>query len=249
MASGWMAAAASAVMTLLAPALASADEAPPPADDRCRRSTAPSTTARTSPGRGTCSRCASATSGCPTPRAGSRRSGRRRCAPTCGPASATAGSSTGAIDEPLVYSNDVTSSFNPNGHSRFGQGDLLTEVAIIAPPPTARLGYGAGMRIVWPTAGLERDGQRQVPDRPGRRRPLQPAGDQPRQLRPAAGDLSEQRRQPEREQADAPTSTSCTSSRSSTSPARRLVRHRLCQHNKPSRSTMATTAKCLFPST
>lgn len=64
----------------------------------------------------------------------------------------------GRIDEPLVYSNDVTSSFNPNGHSRFGPGDLLTEVAIIAPPPIARLGYGAGMRIVWPTAGLNETG-------------------------------------------------------------------------------------------
>lgn len=64
----------------------------------------------------------------------------------------------GRVDEPLVYSNDVTSSFNPNGHSRFGQGDLLTEVALIAPPPTPRLAYGAGMRIVWPTAGLNETG-------------------------------------------------------------------------------------------
>ena len=55
----------------------------------------------------------------------------------------------GRLDEPLVYSDDVTSSFNPNGHSRFGQGDLLTEVAIIAPPPTARIGYGLGVRVVW----------------------------------------------------------------------------------------------------
>ena len=70
----------------------------------------------------------------------------------------------GRIDEPLVYSNDVTSSFNPNGHSRFGQGDLLTEVAMIAPPPTARIGYGAGVRVVWPTAGLNEagDGKYQI---------------------------------------------------------------------------------------
>jgi hypothetical protein len=70
----------------------------------------------------------------------------------------------GRIDEPLVYSNDVTSSFNPNGHSRFGQGDLLTEIAIIAPPPTPRLGYGLGVRAVWPTAGLNEagDGKYQV---------------------------------------------------------------------------------------
>ena len=70
----------------------------------------------------------------------------------------------GRLDEPLVYSDDVTSSFNPNGHSRFGQGDLLTEIAIIAPPPTARLGYGLGMRAVWPTAGLNEagDGKYQV---------------------------------------------------------------------------------------
>ena len=65
----------------------------------------------------------------------------------------------GRVDQPLVYSADVTSSFNPNGHSRFGQGDLLTEVAIIAPPPTARLGYGLGVRAVWPTAGLNETGE------------------------------------------------------------------------------------------
>ena len=54
----------------------------------------------------------------------------------------------GRLDEPLVYSNDVTSGFNPNGHSRFGQGDLLTEIAIIAPPPTPRrLGYGLGIGL------------------------------------------------------------------------------------------------------
>ena len=64
----------------------------------------------------------------------------------------------GRIDEPLVASDDVTSSFNPNGHGRFGQGDLLTEIAIIAPPPDARLGYGLGVRAVWPTAGLNETG-------------------------------------------------------------------------------------------
>ena len=70
----------------------------------------------------------------------------------------------GRIDQPLVYSDDVTSSFNPNGHSRFGQGDLLTEIAIIAPPPTARLGYGVGVRAVWPTGGLNEagDGKYQI---------------------------------------------------------------------------------------
>jgi hypothetical protein len=64
----------------------------------------------------------------------------------------------GRIDERLVYSEDVTSSFNPKGHSRFGQGDVLTEIAIIAPPPTRRLGYGLGVRAVWPTAGLNEAG-------------------------------------------------------------------------------------------
>lgn len=64
----------------------------------------------------------------------------------------------GRMDQPFVYSNDVTSSFNPNGHSRFGLGDLLTEIAIIAPPPTPRIGYGAGVHIVWPTAGLNEAG-------------------------------------------------------------------------------------------
>jgi hypothetical protein len=70
----------------------------------------------------------------------------------------------GRIDEPLVYSEDVTSSFNPKGHSRFGQGDVLTEIAIIAPPPTRRLGYGLGVRAVWPTAGLNEagDGKYQI---------------------------------------------------------------------------------------
>jgi hypothetical protein len=70
----------------------------------------------------------------------------------------------GRIDEPLVYSEDVTSSFNPKGHSRFGQGDMLTEIAIIAPPPTRRLGYGLGVRAVWPTAGLNEagDGKYQI---------------------------------------------------------------------------------------
>ena len=70
----------------------------------------------------------------------------------------------GRIDEPLVYSDDATSAFNPNGHSRFGQGDLLTEIAIIAPPSTPRLGYGLGMRVVWPTAGLNEagDGKYQI---------------------------------------------------------------------------------------
>jgi hypothetical protein len=65
----------------------------------------------------------------------------------------------GRIDQPLVYSHDVTSGFNPNGHNRFGQGDLLTEIAIVAPPPTARLGYGLGVRAVWPTAGLNEAGK------------------------------------------------------------------------------------------
>lgn len=65
----------------------------------------------------------------------------------------------GRIDQPLVYSNDVTSSFNPEGHNRFGQGDLLTEIVIIAPPPDARLGYGLGVRTIWPTAGLNEAGE------------------------------------------------------------------------------------------
>ncbi len=65
----------------------------------------------------------------------------------------------GRIDQPLVYSNNVTSGFNPNGHNRFGQGDLLTEIAIVAPPPTARLGYGLGVRAVWPTASLNEAGK------------------------------------------------------------------------------------------
>jgi hypothetical protein len=65
----------------------------------------------------------------------------------------------GRTDLPLVYSNDVTSSFNPKGRARFGVGDLLTEVAIIPPPPTSRLAYGFGVRAVWPTAGLNEAGK------------------------------------------------------------------------------------------
>ena len=65
----------------------------------------------------------------------------------------------GRVDLPLVYSHDVTSAFNPNGHNRFGQGDLLTEIAIIMPQPTPRLGYGLGVRAVWPTAGLNEAGK------------------------------------------------------------------------------------------
>ena len=38
-------------------------------------------------------------------------------------------------------------------------GDLLTEVAIILPPLSPRLGYGVGVRAVWPTAGLNEAGQ------------------------------------------------------------------------------------------
>ncbi|MBK8176637.1 MAG: hypothetical protein IPK66_15635 [Rhodospirillales bacterium] len=70
----------------------------------------------------------------------------------------------GRLDQPLVYAHEVTSSFNPNGHSRFGQGDLLTEIAIIAPPPNARLGYGAGVRVAWPSGGLNAagDGKYQI---------------------------------------------------------------------------------------
>jgi hypothetical protein len=65
----------------------------------------------------------------------------------------------GRADLPLVYANDVTTTFNPKGHGRFGPGDLLTEVAIIPPPPTPRLAYGFGVRAVWPTAGLNEAGQ------------------------------------------------------------------------------------------
>jgi hypothetical protein len=68
----------------------------------------------------------------------------------------------GRVDQPLVYSHNVTSAFNPNGHNRFGAGDLLTEIAIIMPPPTARLDYGLGVRAVWPTAGLNEAGKGKV---------------------------------------------------------------------------------------
>ncbi len=40
----------------------------------------------------------------------------------------------------------------------------MTEIAIIAPPPTPRLGYGLGVRAIWPTVGLNEagDGKYQV---------------------------------------------------------------------------------------
>jgi hypothetical protein len=65
----------------------------------------------------------------------------------------------GRVDLPFVYANDVTGSSNPNGHAKLGVGDLLTEVAIILPPPAPRLGYGFGVRAVWPTAGLDEAGK------------------------------------------------------------------------------------------
>lgn len=65
----------------------------------------------------------------------------------------------GRIDQPLIYANDVTSPFNPNGHGRFGAGDLLTEAAIILPAFTPRLGSGVGVRAIWPIAGLNETGK------------------------------------------------------------------------------------------
>jgi hypothetical protein len=65
----------------------------------------------------------------------------------------------GRADAPLVYSNDVTSRFNPEGKAKFGQGDLLTEAVLIPPPPSPRLSYGVGIRAIWPTASLDEVGQ------------------------------------------------------------------------------------------
>ena len=65
----------------------------------------------------------------------------------------------GRTDLPLVYAQDVTSSFNPAGHGRFGLGDLLTEIALIPPSPQPRLAYGVGLRIVWPTGARNEAGQ------------------------------------------------------------------------------------------
>jgi len=59
----------------------------------------------------------------------------------------------GRADLPLVYANDVTSSSNPKGYTKLGAGDLLTEAAIILPPPTPRLGYGFGVDRRCPEAG------------------------------------------------------------------------------------------------
>jgi len=65
----------------------------------------------------------------------------------------------GRVDVPLVRSNDVTSSFNPDGDVTFGLGDLLTEFAVITPATFQRWGFGAGLRAVWPTASLNEAGK------------------------------------------------------------------------------------------
>jgi hypothetical protein len=65
----------------------------------------------------------------------------------------------GRVDVPLVRSNDVTSSFNPDGEVTFGLGDLLTEFAVITPATFQRWGFGAGLRAVWPTASLNEAGK------------------------------------------------------------------------------------------
>ena len=74
----------------------------------------------------------------------------------------------GRLDQPFIYSEDVTSSFNPNGHSRFGQGDLLTEMVIVPPPPTRQFGYGLGIRAAWPTASLNEAGTENTRSDPSR---------------------------------------------------------------------------------
>ncbi|MFO1035663.1 MAG: hypothetical protein U1E45_02350 [Geminicoccaceae bacterium] len=65
----------------------------------------------------------------------------------------------GRVDLPLVRSEEITSSFNPQGHSRFGAGDLLTEIALVIPPPLPHLGFAFGLRTIWPTAGLNETGK------------------------------------------------------------------------------------------
>jgi hypothetical protein len=65
----------------------------------------------------------------------------------------------GRVDVPLVRSHDVTSSFNPDGDVTFGLGDVLTEFAVITPPAAERWGFGAGLRVVWPTASLNEAGK------------------------------------------------------------------------------------------
>ena len=63
----------------------------------------------------------------------------------------------GRVDVPLVRSNDVTSSFNPDGDTTFGLGDLLTESVVLL-PEFQRFGSGAGLRVIWPTASLNEAG-------------------------------------------------------------------------------------------
>jgi hypothetical protein len=68
----------------------------------------------------------------------------------------------GRVDVPLVRSHDVTSSFNPDGDATFGLGDLLTEFALITPAAAQHWGFGAGLRVVWPTASLNEAGKGKV---------------------------------------------------------------------------------------
>lgn len=65
----------------------------------------------------------------------------------------------GRGDLPLVYTDGVAgSNSNASGQPTFGQGDVLTEFALVPPPPTPRVAYGFGMRIVSPTASLSETG-------------------------------------------------------------------------------------------
>ncbi len=62
----------------------------------------------------------------------------------------------GRVDVPLMISNDKSSD-NPSGRTRFGTGDLLTQVVFVH-LPTERFAYGVGLRLLLPTASEDEFG-------------------------------------------------------------------------------------------
>ena len=60
------------------------------------------------------------------------------------------------LDMPLVFSNK-SGSDNPSGSTTFGSGDLLLE-AVLVNTLTERFAYGAGLRVLFPTANADQFG-------------------------------------------------------------------------------------------
>lgn len=60
------------------------------------------------------------------------------------------------LDVPLVFSNKPGSD-NPTGRTTFGTGDVLLE-GVLVHTLTERFGYGAGLRVLFPTANADQLG-------------------------------------------------------------------------------------------